>query len=79
MALILLGAATLSWPDQPGWGGLLPGLAVAGACLGWAVDNNLTQRLSGRDPFTLVRAKTVVAGTVNLALAARATGSVRHA
>lgn len=41
-------------------------LCVAGACACWAIDNNLTQRLSGRDPFAIVRVKTAVAGAVNL-------------
>ena len=42
---------------------------IAGACLCWAIDNNLTQRLSDRDPFAIVRVKASVAGVVNLALA----------
>jgi drug/metabolite transporter (DMT)-like permease len=48
----------------------VPGvLAIAGACLAWAVDNNLTQRLSLRDPIAVVRFKTLTAGACNLALA----------
>jgi drug/metabolite transporter (DMT)-like permease len=43
---------------------------IAAACLGWAVDNNLTQRLTVRDPFQIVAVKTGVAGTVNVGLAA---------
>lgn len=42
---------------------------VALACLCWAIDNNLTQRLSGRDPFSIVRVKATVAGLVNIGLA----------
>jgi drug/metabolite transporter (DMT)-like permease len=46
------------------------GLAlVAVACACWAVDNNLTQRLSDRDPFRIVQTKTGVAGTVNVTIA----------
>jgi drug/metabolite transporter (DMT)-like permease len=41
---------------------------LASACLCWAIDNNLTQRLSLRDPFAIVRVKTLVAGAVNTAL-----------
>lgn len=48
------------------WVGIL---CITAACGGWAIDNNLTQRLSGRDPFAIVRAKVVVAATVNLVLA----------
>lgn len=40
-------------------------LLLAGACACWALDNNLTQRLSGKDPFALVRVKTTVAGLGN--------------
>ena len=43
-------------------------LLLAGACLCWALDNNLTQRLSLRDPFAIVRVKTLVAGVFNTAL-----------
>ncbi len=42
---------------------------IVSACLGWAVDNNLTQRLSVRDPFQIVAVKTGVAAVVNIALA----------
>ena len=41
---------------------------LAAACLCWALDNNLTQRLSLRDPFAIVRVKTLVAGVVNTTL-----------
>jgi len=43
-------------------------LAIAGACLAWGVDNNLTQRLSLRDPIAVVRFKTLAAGSCNLVL-----------
>jgi drug/metabolite transporter (DMT)-like permease len=43
--------------------------AIAAACLCWALDNNLTQRLSLKDPFQVVRIKTLAAGTFNAALA----------
>jgi len=44
------------------------GFLVA-ACACWAIDNNLTQRLSDRDPFHIVLFKTGAAATVNLTLA----------
>ena len=43
---------------------------IGAACLGWAIDNNLTQRLSVRDPFQIVAVKTGVAAFVNVGLAA---------
>jgi drug/metabolite transporter (DMT)-like permease len=47
-----------------GWGMA----AVSLACLAWAIDNNLTQRLSLRDPFAIVRIKALGAGSFNLGL-----------
>ncbi len=44
-------------------------LLIAAACGAWAIDNNLTQALTVRDPRSIVRVKTGVAGTVNVALA----------
>jgi drug/metabolite transporter (DMT)-like permease len=44
-------------------------LLVAGACAGWALDNNLTQSLTVRDPRSVVRVKAGVAGAFNVALA----------
>ncbi len=67
-ALILLGAGVLKL--QPG-GGTSDGwgmLAIALACLAWALDNNLTQRLSLRDPFAIVQVKALAAGSFNLLL-----------
>lgn len=67
-ALILAGAAALEF--QPGdVGGEIVGAAlIALACLCWAVDNNLTQRLTLRDPFAIVRVKTLGAGVGNTVL-----------
>jgi drug/metabolite transporter (DMT)-like permease len=45
-------------------------MLIAAACLGWALDNNLTQRLTVRDPFQIVTVKTGVAAAVNVGLAA---------
>ena len=48
-------------------------LALAGACLAWAVDNNLTQRVSLKDPVRVVQVKALGAATSALLLA-RMTG-----
>jgi drug/metabolite transporter (DMT)-like permease len=42
---------------------------IAGACLAWAVDNNLTRRVSGSDPVQLGALKGLVAGTLNVVVA----------
>jgi drug/metabolite transporter (DMT)-like permease len=44
-------------------------LFIAAACLCWALDNNLTQRLSVRDPFAVVRFKASGAALTNLLVA----------
>jgi len=44
-------------------------LLIASACGAWAIDNNLTQSLTVRDPRSIVRVKTGVAGSVNVLLA----------
>jgi drug/metabolite transporter (DMT)-like permease len=43
---------------------------VAGACAAWALDTNLTQRLSLRDPVALVRFKGLCGGACTLAVGA---------
>ncbi|WP_437811738.1 DMT family transporter [Sorangium sp. So ce1078] len=43
--------------------------AIAGACLSWAIDNNLSQRLTLRDPLAVVQIKTLGAGACAAALA----------
>src|SRR6266478_2501637 len=68
-AAILGGATLLSWQPDLGAGVGRGALAIAGACMFWAVDNNLTRRLSGADPLQIAAVKGLVAGAVNLALA----------
>jgi len=64
---ILGGAALLAWQGQASfqWGAVL----IAGACLCWGVDNNLTRKLSSADPVQIAMLKGLVAGTVNICLA----------
>ena len=49
---------------------------LAAACLCWGIDNNLTQRLSLKDPFAIVRVKTLAAGSVNTLLGFAVGGAV---
>lgn len=69
MLAIAAGGVLVSWGGRLEWGGLLGPLAVAGACLSWAVDNNLTQKVSGGDPVQIATVKGLVAGSVNVAIA----------
>jgi drug/metabolite transporter (DMT)-like permease len=67
--LLVLGAGMVAW--QPGmmradpWGVL----AIAAACLCWGVDNNVTERLSLRDPLALTQLKSLAGGAINACLA----------
>jgi len=49
---------------------------VASACAAWALDTNLTQRLSLRDPVAVVRFKGLCGGACTLAIAAVAGGTI---
>jgi drug/metabolite transporter (DMT)-like permease len=63
-----LGAIVLSWA----LGAItfnVGALAIAGACVCWAIDNNLTRKLSIADPTMIAMVKGLVAGSVNFALA----------
>jgi drug/metabolite transporter (DMT)-like permease len=68
-ASILAGAALLSWGGRGvelDTGALL----IAGACLAWGIDNNLTRKLSSADPVLTAMIKGLAAGAVNAGLAA---------
>jgi drug/metabolite transporter (DMT)-like permease len=69
MALIVAGAVVLSWPGETRFGAALPALSVLAACLAWAIDNNLTRKVSLTDATFIAMTKGLVAGSVNLALA----------
>jgi drug/metabolite transporter (DMT)-like permease len=69
MSMIVCGGVILGW--RPGeiatsW----PALAVAGACLCWALDNNLTRKISAGDSVEIAGIKGLAAGMVNLCVAA---------
>jgi drug/metabolite transporter (DMT)-like permease len=66
MACILAGAVVLSWGDDVALHDLIGPLAIAGACLAWAIDNNLTRKVSLSDPVQIAMIKGLVAGPVSL-------------
>jgi drug/metabolite transporter (DMT)-like permease len=67
-AVIIGGAVLLSGaPDVHGT--LVGALLIAAACVCWGLDNNLTQRLSLKDPRQIVRFKALGAGAFSLVLA----------
>lgn len=69
MLAIAGGAVILSWPDEARFADALSALAILGACLCWAIDNNLTRKVALLDASWIAAVKGTVAGSVNLLLA----------
>ena len=76
MACLVAGAIVLSWSGTPTVAGLIGPLAIAGACMAWGLDNNLTRKVSLTDPLHIVEIKGLIAGPVNLVLGLSAGGSL---
>jgi drug/metabolite transporter (DMT)-like permease len=76
MACLICGAIVLSWTGRPGLSNWLGLLAIAGACVAWGIDNNLTRKVSLADPLQIVELKGLIAGPVNLALGLVAGGQL---
>jgi drug/metabolite transporter (DMT)-like permease len=74
-AAILAGAVVLSWTGE-GLSLDAGGLLVAGACLAWGIDNNLTRKVSAANPVHITIWKGLVAGTVNVVLALASGGAL---
>jgi drug/metabolite transporter (DMT)-like permease len=68
-SLIVGGAGVLGYAPGELRGQWMGVVCIALACLSWAFDNNWTQRLTIRDPFAIVRIKTLGAGACTLVLA----------
>ena len=69
MAFITAGGLCLSWAGRPDFGVPWGALAIAGACLAWAIDNNLTRKVAAGDPVQIAMLKGLCAGSVNTAVA----------
>ncbi len=69
MAFIVAGGVLLSWQDRPTLGVPWGALAIVGACLAWAIDNNLTRKIAASDAVQIAGIKGLVAGVVNVSLA----------
>jgi drug/metabolite transporter (DMT)-like permease len=68
MVAIVAGGLLLSWPS--GQAAVPIGsLLIVGACLCWAIDNNLTRKVSANDAMVIACLKGLIAGPVNLAIA----------
>jgi len=79
MALLILGAAILSWSGTPSLATFIGPLAIVGACAAWGLDNNLTRKVSLADPLQIVQWKGLIAGPINLAIGLWAGGALPDA
>ena len=69
MALIVAGGVVLSTSSAIRTGDVFGPLAIAGACLAWAVDNNLTRKVAINDAMLIACVKGLVAGSISIGLA----------
>ena len=67
--VMLCGATVLAFGGDAAAVGPSGMLAILGACGAWALDNNLTRRISGSSPVVTALLKGLVAGTVMLTFA----------
>lgn len=68
MLSIVLGGVILSWSPETSFGITKGSFFIMTACLCWAIDNNLTRRVSANDAVLITAIKSIVAGTTNLLL-----------
>jgi len=67
---ITAGALLLSVNGRFVWDNAVGPAAIAGACLAWALDNNFTRKVALNDVTQIAMLKGLVAGAVNVAIAA---------
>ncbi len=76
MMCLVAGAIVLAWTGTPTLDSLIGPLAIAGACLAWGLDNNLTRKVSLADPLQIVQLKGLIAGPFTLLLGLLAGASI---
>ena len=70
LVAIFAGGLVLVWPARfAGESSLAASASIVAACLCWAVDNNLTRKISASDARVLAAIKGLVAGVTNTTLA----------
>ena len=69
MVCIVAGGVLLSLGPRYRGGDLLGPLAIGAACVAWAIDNNLTRKVSVHDSMVIACAKGLIAGPISVALA----------
>lgn len=68
IGLIIVASTLLSFNPQGQWAVSLGALGVLGATVCWGIDNNLTRKISAKDPITIGIIKGLVAGAISLSL-----------
>jgi len=71
MALIVAGGVVLSTGRAIQAEGMVGPMAIAAACFAWAIDNNLTRKVSNNDAMLIACVKGLIAGPVSILLALR--------
>jgi len=69
LAIIFAGGLILVWPGRLGTASLPASAAIVAACICWALDNNLTRKISAGDARVLAAIKGLAAGVTNTMLA----------
>lgn len=69
IAAVSVGGVFLSLDPSAGWGISLGAVLILGACVAWGFDNNLTSRISLKDPKRIVAIKGLTAGAFSFVLA----------
>ena len=73
---IVAGGVVASWRGDGAAGIPIGAVTIVGACVCWAIDNNLTQKVSAKDPRQIASVKGLVAGLANLAIGLSVGGSL---
>ena len=66
MTSIVVGGVILSWTSESKLGISIGSIYIIGACLCWAIDNNLTRNVSANDAVLITTIKSLVAGSTNI-------------
>ena len=69
LLLMTLAGILLTWSPDQGAIDLMGPMLIVIAMICWGIDNNLTQRISNKDPIQIAQLKGIIAGTTSLGLA----------
>jgi len=69
LLFMTLAGVLLAWTPGQGTIDLAGLLLIVLAMVSWGIDNNLTQRISNKDPTQIAQLKGIIAGTTSLSLA----------